>query len=205
MAASFIPRSDSGLLVWLGNFQNTLPIQAKALAVGPAELKDALDGAKTLSTAIQTDEQKYAEWQAAIARTADLKKQIFPEVQRVIDRLRVAPGFTEEHAKALMAVPPRSSAALLEDHKPAIRGIFSGGRVRVHWTRGALDGINVYCRRKGETDWQLLGRDTRPPYDDPRPLPATPSLELREYRAVGVVDDQEVGHPSDIITVTVSS
>ena len=50
MAASYFPRSDAGLLVWLGNLQATLPTQAKALGLTPADTKDALDGAKLLAT-----------------------------------------------------------------------------------------------------------------------------------------------------------
>jgi len=204
VAASYLPRSDSSLLIWLGNFQNTLATQAKALSVATSELKPALDGAKDLSAAIQVDEQKYAEWQAAVAYTADVKTQALIEIQRIIDRLRATPGFTEEHAKAMMAVPRRPQPMLLGSHKPAIRGSFAGGKVRLRWTRGALDGIHVYGRQQGETTWQLLGRDNRPPYDDPRPLPPNSSVEVREYRAIGVVDDQEVGLPSDIVTVTLN-
>ena len=33
MAASYFPRSDSGLVVWLQNFQSALPLQAKALGL----------------------------------------------------------------------------------------------------------------------------------------------------------------------------
>jgi hypothetical protein len=205
VAATYLPRNDSSLLVWLANFQSTLAAQAKVLSVGPTELKAALDGAKDLATAIQVDEQKYAEWQAAVAYTADQKKQALPEIQRIIDRLRVAPGFTDEHAKALMAVPPRPQATLVGDLKPAIRGSVVGGKVRLRWTRGSLDGIHVYGRKQGETAWQLLGRDNRPPYDDPRPLPAGSSVEVREYRVIGVVADEEVGQPSDIVTVTLNS
>lgn len=204
MAATYIPRSDSGLLIWLGNFQNTLPTQAKALSVSAAELKTSLDVAKDLSAAIQVDEQKYAEWQAAVAYTADLRRQALPEIQRIIDRLRAAPGFTDEHAKALMAVPPRSQAIALASYKPVIRGIFTGNKVRLQWTRGSLDGIHVYGRKQGETAWQLLGRDNRPPYDDPRPLPPNTTLEVREYRVIGVVQDEEVGQPSDIVTVALT-
>lgn len=201
MTASYIPRGDSERVVWLGNFVTALPVQAKSLGVPAAEQKDALDGAKALIDAIQTDEQKRAEWMAATARTEQLKQQILPEIQRVIDRLRTAPGFTAEVDKALMAVPPKGQTLAVEEYKPVIRGAVVGGKVRLSWTRGELDGINVYGRKQGEQAWVLLGRDNRPPFDDTRPAPAT--VEVREYRAVGVLKDEEVGQPSDIISVSV--
>ena len=201
MAASYFPRSDAGLLVWLGNFQTALPVQAKALGLAPSDIKDALDGAKALCTAIAADEQKYADWQAAVARTAEVRDKTLTEIKRVIDRLKTSPSYTEESAKALQAVPVKATAQDLDAHRPVIRGSSQGGKVRIHWTRGALDGINVYSRKQGESAWVLLGHDSRPPYDDPRPITG---VEVREYRAIGVSHDQEVGQPSDTIAVAVS-
>lgn len=201
MSATYMPRSDAELVVWLGNYQTALPVQAKGLGMAPSEQKESLDSAKALAQSIQEDEQKRAEWLAATARTTALKQQALPVIQRTIERLRNTSGFTEEVNKALMAVPPRAQALALAEHKPVIRGSVAGGKVRVSWTRGSLDGINVYCRKQGETGWTLLGRDNRPPFDDLRPLPLT--AEVREYRAVGVFRDEEVGQPSDIISLTV--
>lgn len=201
MAASYFPRSDAGLLVWLANFQTALPTQAKALGLGTTETKDALDQAKALAAAITADEQKYADWQAAVARTAELRTRAFVEIQRIIDRCRVSPGFTEETAKALQAVPVRSVPENLASHKPQIRASSHGGKVRIDWTRGALDGIHIYSRKQGEAAWVLLGHDSRPPFDDPRPISA---VEVREYRAIGVSHDQEVGQPSDTVSVALS-
>lgn len=200
MAASYFPRSDAGLLVWLANLQATLPTQAKTLGLTPTETKDALDGAKLLATSIQTDEQKYAEWQAATAHTSELRTRTLAEIQRVIDRCKATPGYTAEISKALMAVPTLVSGKKVDDHKPVIRTAAHGGKVRLHWTRGSLDGIHVYSRKQGESAWVLIGHDSRPPYDDPRPITVA---EVREYRVIGVSHDQEVGQPSDTVSVPV--
>ena len=202
MAASYFPRSDAGLLVWLGNFQTALPTQAKAHGLAPSETKDALDGAKALCASIATDEQKYADWQAAVARTSVIREKTLTEIQRVIDRMKTSPSYTEESAKALQAVPVKATAQDLAAHKPVIRGSSQGGKVRIHWMRGALDGINVYSRKLGETAFTFLGHDSRPPYDDSRPI--TPG-EVREYRAIGVAYDEEVGQPSDILTLALTA
>lgn len=201
MSARYFPRSDAGLLVWLGNFQTALPTQAKAHGLAPSETKDALDGAKALCASIATDEQKYADWQAAVARTSVIREKTLTEIQRVIDRMKTSPSYTEESAKALQAVPVKATEQDLAAHKPVIRGSSQGGKVRIHWMRGALDGINVYSRKQGDSAWVLLGHDSRPPYDDPRPIN---SVEVREYRAIGVSHDQEVGQASDTIAVAVS-
>ena len=151
MAARYLPRSDAGLVVWITNLLTALPAQAKALGMSPTEYKDAIGQAKAVVAAIAADEQKYADWQAAVARTADLRTEALTETQRVIERLKTSPSYTEETGKALMAAPSKAAVVHLETYKPELRAIAHGGKVRIHWKRGALDGINVYSRKLGET------------------------------------------------------
>jgi hypothetical protein len=53
----------------------------------------------------------------------------------------------------------------------------------------------------GNTHFKFLARDTVPPNVDNRPMLMAGKLELREYKAVFVVGDQEVSQLSDEITV----
>ena len=60
--------------------------------------------------------------------------------------------------------------------------------------------INVYSRLQGEAQWQFLARDTHSPYIDTRPL-ANPAIpEVREYAARCVINDEEKGLLSDIVS-----
>ena len=60
-------------------------------------------------------------------------------------------------------------------------------------------------RHAGEQGWKQIGIDMRPPFDDYDPLRQQGVPEAREYRLIGVVNDEDVGSPSDIVTVTVGS
>ena len=44
--------------------------------------------------------------------------------------------------------------------------------------------------------------DTHSPYDDHTPLAVPGVAEVREYQAFGVLHDQQIGQPSDIVSVT---
>ena len=55
------------------------------------------------------------------------------------------------------------------------------------------------CLIPGE--FKFLARDTVPPYVDNRPMLVAGKPELREYKAVFVVGDEEVSQFSDEITV----
>ncbi len=77
-----------------------------------------------------------------------------------------------------------------------------GGEIRIEFKKKGVQAVNVYCRRKGETTWTFLGRDSSSPYIDGNPLfqPGVP--EVREYMLRGVINDEEVGVDSDIVTIT---
>jgi hypothetical protein len=67
-----------------------------------------------------------------------------------------------------------------------------------------FDSVNVYARASGESEWHFLARDTNSPYDDHRELAKPGTPEVREYRLIGVLKDQESGTPSDSTSVTFS-
>ncbi len=59
--------------------------------------------------------------------------------------------------------------------------------------------LNSNC--EGDVDFKFLARDTQPPYVDNRLMFVAGKPELREYKAVFVIGDQEVSQFSDKITV----
>lgn len=61
--------------------------------------------------------------------------------------------------------------------------------------------MNIYVRLRGQTTWTKLAFDSHSPYVDNRPAAGA---EVREYAAIGVLDDVEIGEMSDIVEVTVS-
>ena len=120
----------------------------------------------------------------------------------LIDNLKANPNCTPTMLVA-MAIEPRSSQRDATAIKPKIKLESQPGHVRVTGSKDYAELINIYMRLVGTTKWTLVGiRRKRFPFDDQTPL-ATPGVaETREYMAVGVNGDDEVGQPSDIVTVT---
>ena len=75
------------------------------------------------------------------------------------------------------------------------------GVVEIDFNLANSEGVNIYSRRDGDGDFKFLARDTVPPYVDNRPLLAAGKPELREYKAVYVVSDAEIGLFSDEVVV----
>lgn len=69
--------------------------------------------------------------------------------------------------------------------------------IEVHFEKGDAEAVNIYTRIEGEVDWKFLARDTHSPYIDNRPIAKNGIPEDREYIATRVINDIEVGEPSD--------
>ncbi|MFO0573196.1 MAG: hypothetical protein U1A78_04290 [Polyangia bacterium] len=204
MAPRYVPQNDARLVAWLENFQTANTARGKSLKFDDATIKAKNELAASLVAAIRNDEKKYAEWQSAVAHTAEVRDQVVPELVRYLDRAATADGWSAEAAAAFQAVNPAQKTVRFDDtFKPSFRATVQGKKVRILWTRGNLDGVRIESRLAGESEWAPLGIDMRPPFDDPRPLCKPGVPELREYRLIGVHNDQDVGTPSDIVRITV--
>src|SRR5437016_9611964 len=78
----------------------------------------------------------------------------------------------------------------------------SGGVVELDFDKSISDGVNIYANPEGfRGDFVFLARDTASPYIDNRPLLVATKPELREYKAVYVQSDAEIGLFSDEVVV----
>ncbi|SRR6266542_2669451 len=77
----------------------------------------------------------------------------------------------------------------------------SGGVVELDFDKSISDGVNIYAKRDGDADFVFLAPDTASPHIDNRPLLVGTKPELREYKAVYVLSDAEIGLFSDEVVV----
>ncbi len=78
----------------------------------------------------------------------------------------------------------------------------SGGMVELDFDKSISDGVNIYANPEGFRGYFVfLARDTASPYIDNRPLLVATKPELREYKAVYVQSDAEIGLFSDEVVV----
>ena len=203
MSNRYLPRNDADLVTWLGTFSKQLPNYGKQVGLDDAAVKAQQGLCDEVIAAVAEDEKAYAEWRAKVARTAEIKARVLKQVIARIEQIRSHPACSDEVKAALGIVSPVSQGVSLSDLKVPLQLEALPGRVVVKWRKGPLDGVNVYGQRGDESQWLLLGRDNRPPYEDLRPLSKQGVPEVRRYRVVGVVDDREVTPASDVVQITV--
>ena len=124
-------------------------------------------------------------------------------------RIKAHPAYTVALGSLLGIEGPQDTTDLTTS-KPTLTGIDqTGGVVELDFDKSISDGVNIYAKRDGDADFVFLARDTASPYIDNRPLLVATKPELREglasrlreYKAVYVQSDAEIGLFSDEVVV----
>ena len=108
-------------------------------------------------------------------------------------RIKAHPAYTAALGNLLGIVGPEDTTDLTV-LAPVISGADrTGGVVQVDFGKLTSDGVNLYSKRDGDADFVFLARDTATPYIDNRPLLTAGKPEIREYKAMFVLSDEEIG------------
>ena len=78
----------------------------------------------------------------------------------------------------------------------------AGNTVVIPWTKGSYQGVYIEGKRGAETTFTFLDRDMKSPYVDTRPPLVAGTPETRQYRVWYLMDDNKVGDPSAILSVS---
>jgi hypothetical protein len=226
-----IPRTDNELMVWLNNFSSSFASHAASLGFTEADInsvkadaamldflvgdlvptyKSALQARTSYKTLIMSGPVGSAGGDppplpVTAAAPAPVTPGIVPRLRQLVQRIQLAPGYTEAIGLNLGIVGTdagTSDAADLSAKPTAKATALAGGQVQVDFSKGRYDGVAVESRRAGETVWASLGTDNYSPFVDTRPSAEVGKAEVREYRLRYVRLDEPVGEWSDIVTAT---
>jgi hypothetical protein len=198
----YLPRADCDLLLWHDHLVDALRTTGASLGVPASELAQLIAANQTLHAHVAAVADTAAKAAAAVADKEAYREKLAGECRALVRRLKVHANYTPGLGQSLGIVSgrPALDTATLQ---PRLELTADPGHVvTIAYPKAGTDGINVYGRRTGEDTWTLLGRSTRSPYIDRR-APRQPGVrEEREYKAVYMLDDEEVGQASNIATIT---
>jgi hypothetical protein len=197
----FVPTNDGDLRKWFATIKTETPKVVTDLEITPARLTkitgwcdaatDAMDAADTAKTAWLTASQ---------AKQTQMDTSL-TGIRGEVAKWKVADGMTDAIAAELQIVGG-GTPFNPETYQPQVTAQVFSGYVRFKFKKLGTDGINLYYRIKGTMGWKFVSRDTNSPYDDHTPLAVAGVSEVREYQAFGILGDDQIGQPCDILTVT---
>ena len=203
----FIPAGDDARKTWATTFKDAIATRGPTVGLTAAQVTAAQGLCDAINGRIDDKAAKKNAWRATVAAAESGNNTDFNSLRATIAAIKAHPAFTPEIGQALGVVGGKDSfdpsfyTAELRDVV-----LSAPGQVTVTFgkARGKIDGVNVYSRRQGTTEWKFLARDTQSPYVDTTPLAQAGTPEIREYRIRGVIADEEIGNYSDTRQITVS-
>ena len=200
--ADFIPAADDAKIVWLTNLRDTIDTYSATLGISAGRVTQIKAWCNDLIDEINATNTAKQAWLAVAATKATQETVSLGGLRGEIALWKPNPGMTPTIEAALKIVGT-TSGFNPNTYKAEITKVeVIAGHVQIKFKKGQTDGVNLYSRLKGQSAWKFVTRDTNSPYDDYTALAVAGTPEVREYQAYGVLNDQQIGQPSDIVSVT---
>ncbi|MEW6160215.1 MAG: hypothetical protein AB1813_22510 [Verrucomicrobiota bacterium] len=198
----YIPDSEANQLLWIIHFVqvllgllNTLTTITQAEANQVATEKDNFQEALNEVTAAKAQLKSTAENKDAI------RAQTLSLIRKLVRKIKLDPAYTPAIGESLGIIGPEENVDV-DNAKPVLTGeVKPNGEVELGFNKQSFQGVAIYSRRDTETQFTFLARDTFAPYNDNRPCLVAGKPEMREYRAIYLQGDEEVGQFSDVLIV----
>jgi len=219
MSKSYFPIDRAGRTVWYDNFAKEFPRVGKDLGFSDAEITNAVNDSKyavhiltTLGADIDADpghaansilsgqsSGDFVDLPGGGSAPAPVRPGIDTRRQARVERIKAHSTFNADMAKKLKIESGKVDAA---NYKAELgRARLTGNFVTIPFRKagGGVSGINLYRQAKGDKSPQKVGFFFRTPAID-----TAPGKGDLKYTARAVVNEKEIGQPSDAVSVAVS-
>ena len=198
----FVPGQRVRRYQWYVNLSENLLTEAPKFGLSTQEATAAKAVVDAIIAAM--DATNAAETALTGARTAEqnIEAQKLLILRGNIRNWKTLPLMPASGSEGVLQLTGAAIAFDPSTYKPVIRASIEGGKVVVSGAKKGVEGWAIYTRLRGSQPWEKLAVENHPPYYDTRPLAQANVPEVREYMVRGVMDDQEIGLDSDIVSVT---
>lgn len=199
----FIPKRDSDLDKLEALLLEKYPAVATRLGINTTDVSDNTSIISNHRSIYSTMNQKKAESKSAVEANAASKALTTAEIRRIANLVKNSKSYTDATGLELGIIGTVDVDADLETIKPTLKSKLVGGNIVISFNKQKMDGVKIFSKRTGETEFTFLAVDTASPYEDNRPKLNAGTPEERQYYAYYLLDDEQVGQQSDILTATI--
>ena len=199
MTTDYVPQSYPNLNTWCARQDSelTAPL-ATTIGMTAGERAAFLAAVDTVKTAVAPIVDLMQQLDELTANFPVILDAQMPVIRAAIKRAKTSPGCTPAIQTQLDWI-----GAAHTQHpgtsRPTIDAEAQRGRVKISGKKPGFEAVNIYSRKKGDVSWKLIAvRKRKFPYYDESPLAVPNTPEVREYMAIGVIKDEEIGEMSEI-------
>lgn len=199
MNTDYIPNSYANLNTWLTLQQTALTTTlATTINMSAAERTAYLAAVGVLQPVLAAIVSLMDQLDQKTADLQPLLEGQLPVIRAAIKRAKTSPTCLPSIQEQLDWVGAAHNVDP-SNAQPTITATAERGRVRIDGRKPGFEAVNIYFRKKGDVQWKLIAvRKRKFPFFDEAPLAVAGTPEVREYMAIGVVDDEEIGQTSEI-------
>lgn len=224
----YLPATDTGKATWLNNFSQKLANHAVTLGISAATQAQVSSDAENFGKMIISIDY-FVEYNkqltayknqlrsgtlnnapigdlpappSPITFTVPPVADVFGRTRRLVQTIKNNPNYTEAIGQDLGIIGSENEFDP-NTLKPELKiEIAAGGRPNIIWKKGQTEGIKIKVDR-GSGTFEFLAIDTQPNYLDTHALPPLGQTATWRYTAIYLLNDEEAGQWSDIVSVTV--
>ena len=201
MAGDIIPDRLADRYLWWKNLRDKIETEGPKIGLVAAEISDIKDAAAEIIDLMEAVTAAETALKGARAKANARAAAIEPTVRMSIRNWKTRPLYPSSGLAGTLQLVGSPTSFDPNTFKPRIKVSIVGRKIKIDFSKRRCDSVVVYRRLQGAPDWTKLGIDSLAPYFDTQPL-ATPNVpETREYYVIGLIDDIEVGQPSEIVSI----
>jgi hypothetical protein len=197
----YFPKTWPEIRKWLVGYKQNIGIHGAALGLTPTQITDEQAICDAIILAIDTADFAAAEAQKRNSEkneTLSLKMDLF---RPLIKTHKSNTGYTEGIGKALGVIGEEIdfdpfTVKTKVDLKKTPQG------VDIKFTLEHCESGNIYCKRGKDANFTFFKCVTHPHTIDTRPNEDGAASEKREYYVILLLNDVEVGVPSDVASIS---
>jgi hypothetical protein len=197
-----IPKKDADFLTQLKYLRDKAPGQQAVLNISPADIATLTADATLFEGKLTAFNDADAVYSQTSADKQNTRAAVEGRLRAIIRRFKSATGYNDAIGQLLKIIGSDDTTDLTTA-KPDLTATPQAHGIELGFTRSKSDGVNIYSKRDGDADFVFLAHDTSAPYVDNRALLAAGKPEVRRYKAIYVLNDDEIGNYSDEVVATV--
>ncbi|MCP5557294.1 MAG: hypothetical protein H7A55_06040 [Verrucomicrobiaceae bacterium] len=201
MAGDFIPYKRAERYLWWKNLHDQIDVEGPKIGLIAAEITAAKDTAADMIAKMEAVDAADAALKGARATEKAATDTDEAIIRLAIRNWKTRADYVSSGVEGTLRLFNNGPVFDPNTFKPTLKLSIVGGQIKIDFTKGKCDSVAVYCRLRGAVGWTKLGLDSLTPYYDTNPLASANVPETREYYVIGVIDDIEVGQPSDMVSI----
>lgn len=181
---------------WLVSFKASIATMGAAVGMTAGEISQFNSYCDAAINAIDNAVARENLYNSALADRQTLTNTLMDFLRPIVRRIKTSATYTTTIGEALDII---GESVVIDPAtvKPSLTVLVQPLGVRARIKRNGAESVNLYMRRTGQPNWNLVCRVERSTCEDTTPLLNDALPEVREYRVIAVMNDVEVGIPSD--------